>query len=430
MKKVRDLDRSGKLRLLLLCAALGIMVVLCALSSVERKKTKEAEDTAGSHVVSSAGEEAVELSLYAQAAVLMDGKTGRILYGKNQEEILPMASTTKIMTCILALERGNLQDEVEISSYAAGMPKVKLYVKAGETYKLQDLLYSLMLESHNDAAVAIAEHIGGSVQDFAGLMNEKALEIGCKNTHFITPNGLDATDQESGRSHSTTAEDLARIMAYCVEESPARDAFLQITKTAEYQFTNGQGRSFQCRNHNALLTLLEGAFSGKTGFTGKAGYCYVGAVKRDERLFIVALLACGWPNNKTYKWADCRTLFTYGYDTFRYHTIESVPELGTVPVSEGIPESGSPFETAVLPVQMEEPAVSLKLLLKDTDEVKEEIYLPKIVQAPIEEGEKVGMVRYTLNREPVAEYPVLAGKSIQKRNSVWIVRYIVQRFLL
>lgn len=220
-----------------------------------------------------------EETLYARAAVLMDAESGRILYGKNEKEIMPMASTTKIMTCILALENGNPDDLVKVSNYASTMPKVKLYVREGEYYRLGDLLYSLMLESHNDSAVVIAEHISGSVEGFAELMNQKARDIGCYNTYFITPNGLDAT--KGDKIHSTTAEDLARIMSYCITRSPQKDEFVKITQTANYSFTNKRinengdiangSRSFSCSNHNAFLSMMEGALSGKTGFTGNAG---------------------------------------------------------------------------------------------------------------------------------------------------------------
>ncbi len=128
----------------------------------------------------------------------MDADSGRVLYGKEEETVLPMASTTKIMTCILALENGSLTDEVEASSHAASQPQVHLGMNKGDRFCLEDLLYSLMLESHNDSAVAIAEHIGGSVEGFAELMNEKAGEIGCTDTHFITPNGLDAVEVVDG----------------------------------------------------------------------------------------------------------------------------------------------------------------------------------------------------------------------------------------
>ena len=260
--------------------------------------------------------------LYAQAAVLMDADSGRVLYDKNGSQVLAMASTTKIMTCILALELADTQEMAEISSYAASMPKVKLYVQKGERYLLEDLLYSLMLESHNDAAVAIAEHVGRrflpaqlqekspadytpeesrqAVEAFAAVMNRKAAELGCKDTWFITPNGLDATQvltMESGeiieKFHSTTARDLASIMCYCIRRSPQKERFLEITQTPSHSFSIENGRSFFCVNHNAFLQMMQGAISGKTGFTNQAGYCYVGALERDGKTLVVALLACG-----------------------------------------------------------------------------------------------------------------------------------------
>ena len=166
--------------------------------------------------------------LYAQSAVLMDAKSGRILFEKNGGQKRAMASTTKIMTCILALEYGDLDDVVIASSNAVNQPKVRLGVVEGEKILLRDLLYSLMLESHNDAAVMIAEHIGGSVEGFADMMNQKAQSLGCKNTYFITPNGLDASDENG--SHQTTAEELARIMKYCIQDSAqAKQFFGNIT---------------------------------------------------------------------------------------------------------------------------------------------------------------------------------------------------------
>ena len=286
-----------------------------------------------------AEEGALNKELYATAAVLMDADTGRVLYGKSEDVPLAMASTTKIMTCILILENGNMEDEVQISSYAASMPKVKLYVKKGESYKVKDLLYSLMLESHNDSAVALAEYLGQrylseelqnkgvseytaeeskiAVEAFARLMNQKAAELGCEDTYFITPNGLDATLTFTGgngeviqKEHHTTARDLAKIMAYCIMDSPKREEFLQITRTPSYGF-GANGRSFSCNNHNTFLNMMEGALSGKTGFTNKAGYCYVGALERDGRTYTLALLGCGWPNNKTYKWSDTKKLFKH-----------------------------------------------------------------------------------------------------------------------
>ena len=237
-----------------------------------------------------------------------------------------MASTTKIMTCILALEKQKEGQVVTASAYAAGRPKVRLGVKDQEQFYLKDLLYSLMLESHNDSAVVIAEGIAGTVEEFAKLMNGKAEELGCSDTHFVTPNGLD--DSDEGGVHSTTARDLALIMRYCIMQSPCREEFLEITRTKNYQFSDVQGnRSFSCANHNAFLDMMDGALTGKTGFTSDAGYCYVGALKRDGRTFIVALLACGWPNNKSYKWADTRKLMEYGIANYQYRDVWEEVEL-------------------------------------------------------------------------------------------------------
>ena len=209
-------------------------------------------------------------NLYAQSAVLMDADSGRILFSQNGQTERANASTTKIMTCILALEYGSLDDVVTASEKASSQPKVHLGVTSGETFYLRDLLYSLMLESHNDAAVIIAESVGKSVEGFADMMNAKAKEIGCRNTYFITPNGLDAADDQG--IHHTTAEDLARIMKYCIMDSPKKEMFLEITRTPNYQFTDCSGkRTYSCNNHNAFLQMMEGALSGKTGFTADAG---------------------------------------------------------------------------------------------------------------------------------------------------------------
>lgn len=170
--------------------------------------------------------------LYALSAVLMDGDSGRVLYEKDGETPRANASTTKVLTCILALEKGAGDDYVTVSARAASQPDVQLNMREGEQYYLEDLLYSLMLQSHNDTAVAIAEHIGGSVEGFAEMMNKKAEEIGCTDTHFVTPNGLDAEDD--GGTHHTTARDLALIMRYAIK-SPT---FLKITQTREHTFSD------------------------------------------------------------------------------------------------------------------------------------------------------------------------------------------------
>ncbi|MCD7805745.1 MAG: D-alanyl-D-alanine carboxypeptidase, partial [Lachnospiraceae bacterium] len=281
-----------------------------------------------------------ESDLFSQAAVLMDADTGRILYGKNENTVLAMASTTKIMTCIIALEYGNPEDEVTFSAYAAAQPKVKLGMGKGKQALFRDLLYSLMLESHNDTAVAVAEHIGTqqlgwdtgqvinhsheesveAVEAFLKLMNEKAASLGCDHTLYLTPNGLDASleyEDASGQMveifHSTTAAELARVMSYCILESSQKEKFLEITQTSVYGFTDLSGQNYySCYNHNAFLSMMSGALSGKTGYTGRAGYCYVGALESEGRTFVAALLNCGAYGSQTKKWVDLRRLMEYG----------------------------------------------------------------------------------------------------------------------
>ena len=386
------------------------------------------------------GKNSTSLKLYAQSAILMDAGSGRILYEKNSEEIRPMASTTKIMTCILALEYGNLEDFVEVSSYAASMPKVKLNMRAGERYCLKDLLYSLMLESHNDSAVAIAEHIGGSVEGFAAMMNQKAKDIGCFDTFFITPNGLDAaatTPDGETKIHSTTAADLAKIMSYCIMDSPAKEEFLNITRTPSYQFEGyrekegkieNSGRSY---NHNAFLSMMEGALSGKTGFTGNAGYCYVGSLKRDDRTFVVALLGCGWPNNRGYKWSDTKKLMAYGLENFTYHSLNEVKvdegSLAPIPVVGG--QTDKIGEGIAVPVTVVTKEAGIEgVLLKEDESFEKREEIAKELEAPVEKGTEVGKITYLVDGEIYGIDYVITADNVKKIDFTWCFWQVIKHY--
>ena len=329
-----------------------------------------------------------------------------------------MASTTKIMTCILALENRQEDQIVTASANAAGQPKVRLGVRDQEQFYLKDLLYSLMLESHNDSAVVIAEGIAGTTEEFAKLMNQKAQELGCNDTHFVTPNGLDASDE--GGVHSTTARDLAVIMRYCITQSPCSEEFLEITRTKSYQFANMDGsRNFSCNNHNAFLDMMEGALSGKTGFTADAGYCYVGALKRDDRTFIVALLACGWPNNKGYKWTDTRKLMEYGIANYEYRNVWEDVELPEMEVDGGIEEK-DPYECEIrIPLSVKGKE-EIPVLLRADEACEVQTEVEESLTAPVRKGDAAGRVRYLLNGEEIAfmSFPTSDGKS-QLCGGVW-----------
>lgn len=367
--------------------------------------------------------------LYAQSAVLMDADSGRILFEKNGYEKRPMASTTKIMTLIVTLENANLDEIVTVSEYAAGMPDVQLGIRAGEQYRLEDLLYSLMLESHNDSAVAIAEHVGGSVEGFAAMMNAKARDIGCYDTYYITPNGLDAEDENG--VHSTTAADLARVMRYCICQSPKKDEFLKITRTNAYSFGDVEGlRNFTVGNKNAFLSMMEGALSGKTGFTNNAGYCYVGALERDGRTFIVSLLACGWPNNRSYKWSDTRKLMSYGLENYQYQNVWQDVALGNLPVENGIPESGNLRDRAYTELKLASEEPDLKLLLAKGEEVQVRTELSENLTAPVEPGMVVGSICYYLNGTAVKAYPIEAVDAVEELTLYWCFSRTVEKFLI
>ena len=406
--------------------------------------------------------------LYAQAAVLMDANSGRVLYEKNGQEILAMASTTKIMTCIIALENADLQEWVDISAYAASMPKVKLHVKKGEKYTLEDLLYSLMLESHNDVAVAIAEHIGKdflseelqeksvseytkeeseqAVAAFVKLMNEKVMELKCENTWFITPNGLDATEtfmQKNGtevvKEHSTTAKDLATIMSYCVLHSPKKKDFLQITQTISHTVTSETGRNSFCTNHNAFLGMMEGAISGKTGFTNKAGYCYVGAVERDGNTYVVALLACGWPNNKTYKWSDTKKLMNYGIKEYTYVSLANGQEQENIPKKILVIDGQTLWlgqkayvGLEVVPSETEGSVFGKVdgLLCQESEEVHIKYDFPKVLQAPVYKGEVVGSITYEVDGTIYKQEDIVISAGVKEIDLRWCVERIFRDFFV
>lgn len=335
------------------------------------------------------------LTLNAAGACLMDAASGRILYGKNESTPLPMASTTKIMTCILALENGDLNSTVTFSPKAASMPKVRLGAGSGKSFPLGELLYSLMLESHNDTAVAIAEHIGGSVEGFAAMMNAKAAELGMTQTTFVTPNGLDAD------GHCSTPADMCRLAAYACQN----ESFLGIISTPSRKIRDVSGtHSYSLTNRDAFLTSYEGALGVKTGFTGKAGYCFVGAARRDDRTFVSCVLASGWPPNKSYKWADTKALMNYGFEHYTYQNIP-VQDLSQIhiPVAEGKSTS----------VEISTPVVT-SILLSSFDTVDIRYQLPTALTAPVKKDTAVGSVDIYVNEALWSSYPVYPLADIEE----------------
>lgn len=351
------------------------------------------------------------MKLYAIGSALMDADSGRVLYERKGNEPLPMASTTKIMTCIVALEEGNLEDIVTVSKYASTRPAVKLGIREGEQYILKDLLYSLMLESHNDVAVAIAEHVGGSVQGFAKMMNDKAKEIGCKNTHFVTPNGLDAN------GHYTTAVELSKIASYAIKN----EQFIKITNEPIWNFSEVKtGRKFAVSNKDRFLYIFDGAIGVKTGFTNKAGYCFVGAVKRNDKTLVSAVLGSGWPPNKSFKWSDTTKLMNYGLDNFEYKTIfEGTDDFQPIMVEDGIEGVTDTYVEG-----------QLDLLVSKSDKVDYTYDMPEMVKAPIYKGSTVGYINIWINGEIYTKYPIRVSKTVAERDFNYCLDQIMNMFKL
>ena len=352
-----------------------------------------------------------ELDLSALSAALIDGNTGRVLYEKNGYEKRPMASTTKIMTCIIALENGNPDDIVTVSAYAASMPDVHLGMKEGQQFYFRDLLYSLMLESHNDTAVAIAEHIAGSVEKFAVLMNEKAVQLGAYDTNFVTPNGLD------DENHYTTAADLGLISAYAVKNSD----FIDITNTSSYSFSTVDGISnYTVNNKNSFLSMMDGAIGIKTGYTSEAGYCFAGAVKTDDTTFISIVLGSGWPPNKTYKWNDTKKLINYGIEIFSLENIFSgIDSLKTIEVENGITDKIDTYVDG-----------NLSVIKSADEEVEYTVEVPDVIDAPVQADETVGIYKILLNGVQVGAFPIRATSGSDRITLKYCINEILFYFLL
>lgn len=341
---------------------------------------------------------------YAKSAVLIDGDSGRILYEKSAHNKVSVASTTKIMTCIIVIENGNLGDMVTPSDYAIAMPKVKIHLDSKDKYKLEDLLYAMMLESYNDVAVAVAEHIAGSVEKFAELMNIKAKDIGMKDTNFVTPNGLDAKNQYS------TAYDMALLGMYATNN----ELFVKITNTRNYSFVSENGRRVSVSNKDAFLDKMSDAIGIKTGFTGNAGYCFVGALKNENKKLISCVLACGWPPNKGYKWNDTLSLMKYG-ENYNYKEIVDIQnDFVKYDVRNGVENILNTYTNE-----------KFGLLLKNDDKVDKKIVISK-KNAPIFKNEVVGYENIYVNNIKIKAIEIKAKHNIKK----YEFKYCLKKFFL
>ncbi len=301
-----------------------------------------------------------------KAAILIDAETGQVLYQKNIHQRRPPASTTKIMTGILAIEEGDLASEVTVSQRAAAEGGSSIYLTSEESLPLKEMIYGLLVKSGNDAAVAIAEHIGGSVNNFAQLMNQKAREVGARHTTFQNPNGL----PENG--HLTTAYDLAQITRYALQN----DFFSQVVGTPKKRISWPQHKWDRIlENTNRLLTRFEIVDGVKTGYTDAAGKCLVAsATKQGQQLISVVL-------NSSSIWQDSINLLNYGFDNYRRSTI----------INKG--KTVKQVEIAGEQVNLQAAKdFSLVLPKQESTDIKKVIETRAKIDLPVEKGEKVGTI--------------------------------------
>ena len=346
-----------------------------------------------------------EVSTSAKAYMLLEATTGRVMAENNADQKLPMASTTKIMTCLLACELGDMKDMVTVGPESVGLDGTSIYLKEGETITLKELCYGLMLNSGNDAAMAIAVHIGGSQEGFADLMNSRAKEIGAKNTNFVTPNGLPHDD------HYTTAHDLALIAA----EAMQNKLFRKIVGTQSMTLEADEDSPIRyLRSKNKILYEYEGGNGVKTGFTNAAGKCLVAGAKRDGMQLIAVVL------NDYDMFNDCKKLLDYGFNNYTWTDVTGDKYFeDKVKIQNGLKDSADAEqkEDIYLPLN------------KEDSKIKKKYEIFEGITAPIEKGTRIGTVKYVLNKEVVKEVPLYIAESVEENSFDYWLKRVIQDWL-
>lgn len=334
--------------------------------------------------------EEAPLELYAKAYTVIEPKTGAVICSKNADEPLPMASTTKIMTCILACESGLLDERVTVDGDDVRVEGTSLGLRDGDILTLRDILRGLMMISGNDAANVTAHFVGGSISAFVTMMNDKAKELGLKNTHFANPHGL--YDDE----HYTTANELALIAAYALENEDFKDIVSTVeAKLHYYNSANGE-YDRTLKNKNSLLTSLEGCIGVKSGYVRKSGRCLVTAAVREGAEVVSVVLNC------SDSWEESRKLIEYGFENITYADI--VSDI----VEYDLNVVGS--EKKTVSVQSYE-FLSSSMKASDAESIEIVEVIPRFVYAPIAAGDEVGKLRVYLAGELYREIPILTTES-------------------
>ena len=346
--------------------------------------------------------------LNSREAVVIDRKSKRVIYGKNENKRVAMASTTKIMTAIVVIENANLEDEITVSAKAAGIGGSRLGLKKNDKISVRNLLYGLMLCSGNDAAIALAEYVGGSVEKFAEKMNEKAKELKLQNTQFVTPHGLDNPE------HYTTAYELAIIADYAMNN----EIFAKIVGTKDATvMINGYSKNI--KNTNELLGYLQGVKGVKTGFTNNAGRCLVTCTNRDGFEIIAVVLGA---DTKKFRTEDSIKLIEYTYKNYSQvnitETINSkFNEWKKMNENRIIIEKARKYYN--LQLQYEEiKNICIPIKLTDLDKIEVEINYLTFLKAPVERNTILGNMKIILNNEVIETVNIVNKQKVEKKNKI------------
>ncbi len=346
---------------------------------------------------------ASEPSLTASSAALMDVTTKRLLASKNAHKRMPMASTTKVMTALVALENGAIDTMVTVPEQAYGIEGSSMYLEKGEELSMEDLLYGLMLASGNDAAVTIAMHIAGSVEGFIEMMNAKAKELGCLNTNFVTPNGLDA------EGHYTTAYDLAIISA----EAMQNPQFREIVNTQYHTTTTGDKERI-LKNKNKILWQYEGGNGVKTGYTDASGKCLVYSAERDGNTTVGVVLRAGD------MWGDATEYLDFGFESYTWEPLVNAGETyAKIIIDDGMENSLEAVakDDIIVPV------------IKDGgDEPKVFVDCVDMKEAPIYTGEVLGQVEVWLDGVLLSSTQLIAKNTVQRKEYPFYLYQIITDF--
>ena len=336
----------------------------------------------------------VELTLTSHAALLMEKTTGQILYAQNEHEALPPASVTKIMTVLLTMEaidsgRIALDDMVTVSAYAAGMGGSQVFLAEGEQMSVDDLLKAVCVSSGNDAAVALAEHVAGVTELFVEQMNNRARELGMKDTHFVNCTGLTA------EGHVTSAHDIALMSRELLLHHPEVRSYTTIWMDT---LRNG---TFGLSNTNKLIRFYDGATGLKTGFTQEAGYCISATAERDGMELIAVIMKGNTSDSRN---ADAKTLLNYGFSTYALVDVQPEEPLPALPVTLGA--------AGTVALTLPEEGRTVLLEKSRSGGLTQTVELPEAVPAPLQAGDTVGTLTVSREGETLLTVPIVAAETV------------------